>query len=100
MSFIDYKLIKVLYSNCYNEEKKMAKILKLVPAIILFLFLFLTIEEVACRIEIPLIQTSLKCTTGTDCPEVLIANMLFSVCFNGYCHELNFNPRKVDKRHL
>jgi hypothetical protein len=69
----------------------MAKTLKFVHAIILFLFLFLTIKEVSSSNQFQIIPTSRKCTRRGDCPEVFIAGMYFSKCFNGYCQEVIYN---------
>jgi hypothetical protein len=66
----------------------MAKTLKFVPAIILFLFLFLTIKEVGSSNQFQIIPTSAKCKRTGDCPEVFIASMYFSLCSNGYCQEI------------
>jgi hypothetical protein len=73
----------------------MAKNLKLVPAIILFLFVFLVIEEVASNSDIDpyeTIPTSIKCTSTQDCPDlVTVPNCIFSFCIDGYCHKFAYN---------
>jgi hypothetical protein len=65
----------------------MAKTLKLVYAITLFLFLFLTIEEVASK-WYDFIPTSQKCTSHEDCPTQLICNQPIGLCVKGYCNEI------------
>jgi hypothetical protein len=92
-NFIHYKLIK-LYSICYihKEEEKMPKYLKLVPSIILFVFVFLIIEEVvASNSNDPFdtIPTPIKCTSTQDCPDIISQpNVMVSFCIDGYCHKL------------
>ncbi|CAJ2649888.1 unnamed protein product [Trifolium pratense] len=73
----------------------MAKNLKLVPAIILFLFLFrITKEDVSGpKIIVP----SITCTSTKDCPKVSArSKYVVNVCMDGYCHRMIFKP----KRHM
>ncbi|CAJ2666349.1 unnamed protein product [Trifolium pratense] len=70
----------------------MAKTLKFVFAIILFVFLFFIIEEVASS-ELMVFATSVKCTTPKDCPDVVIGpNQRYSMCINGYCQDIKEVP--------
>ncbi|CAJ2666353.1 unnamed protein product [Trifolium pratense] len=73
----------------------MTKNLKLVPTIILFVFLFLFTEEVASNTEmtpkLENIQTSIKCKTYEDCPDIVVVPQYIQyVCTDGYCHKLFF----------
>ncbi|CAJ2666346.1 unnamed protein product [Trifolium pratense] len=71
----------------------MAKTLKLVSAIILIVFLFYILEEVASTEEeeitpIPfrLTPTIVKCTSSKDCPEITVQpGLSIAVCSGGYC---------------
>ncbi|CAJ2666022.1 unnamed protein product [Trifolium pratense] len=68
----------------------MTKNLKLVPAIILFLFLFLITNAT----EPKLVATSVECKSIMDCPKVslYIKRDIVNICMNGYCHRLIFHP--------
>jgi hypothetical protein len=71
----------------------MPKNLKLVPSIILFVFVFLIIEGVANNSNDPFdtTPTSIKCTSTQDCPDIILASepkVTYSFCIDGYCHKL------------
>ncbi|CAJ2666347.1 unnamed protein product [Trifolium pratense] len=74
----------------------MAKTLKLVSAIILIVFLFYIVEDVASTeeeesfINIPfrLTPTIVKCTSSKDCPEITgQPGFSIAVCLGGYCQK-------------
>ncbi|CAJ2666358.1 unnamed protein product [Trifolium pratense] len=72
----------------------MPKNVKIVPIIILFVILFLIIEEVASNSNDPYetIPTSQECKSTQDCPDlVTVPNCIFSFCIDGYCHKFAFN---------
>jgi hypothetical protein len=94
MSLIQYKFTK-LYSKFLmlytkRKEKNMDKTIKF-PAILLFVFLFFIIKEVASIPRIPFTTTTIKCKSSRDCPDCVLPkqDMVFSVCQNGYCLEIS-----------
>jgi hypothetical protein len=89
MSLIHYKLIKP-YSICYariKKERNMSKILKLVLAIVIFLFFITDVFAITGTYYRDILHPTLnKCTTPKDCEEVFVPpSMIVSVCFDGFC---------------
>jgi hypothetical protein len=68
----------------------MGKNLKLAPAIIFFLFLFLITNVGATKPTI--YETSNKCESIIDCPKLIaFSEQVANICMNGYCHILRFD---------
>jgi hypothetical protein len=89
MRLIHYKLIKP-YSICYariKKERNMSNILKLVFAIVIFLFFITDVFAITgTYYRHLLIPTLNKCTTPKDCEEVFVPpSTIISVCIDGFC---------------
>jgi hypothetical protein len=82
--------MKPFYLLCKNIEKKrnMSKILKLVFAIVIFLFFITEVFAITAKYYgCALIPTLNKCKTPKDCEEFFEPpSMIASVCINGFCH--------------
>jgi hypothetical protein len=65
----------------------MFKILKLVFAIVIFLFFITEVFAISgTYYGLPFIPTLNKCTTPKDCAEVFVPpSMIISVCIDGFC---------------
>lgn len=64
-----------------NEKNNMAKILKIIYGLVLFLYLFLTEKEVDGKTF--LMAEYIKCDTDADCPKIV--HRSFYKCIDNLC---------------